>query len=148
MITRPVFSSASYASNSSSVSSSIRTNVTARSAADFGARFCVMSMRNSNDCVASGPNRATSSFSRFTVTPAVKRSTGPRSWRTRQRAGIARRRVVRKMTDESVAEAAARYERGASLAKVAGAVGVHERTITREFRRAGVSIRPRRNWRP
>ena len=63
-------------------------------------------------------------------------------------AGITRRRVVRKMTDESVAVAAARYEQGASLAKVAGAFGVHERTITREFRKAGVSIRPRRGWCP
>ena len=34
------------------------------------------------------------------------------------RAGIARRRVFRKMTDESVALAAARYEQGASLAVV------------------------------
>ena len=65
-----------------------------------------------------------------------------------ERAGIAQRRVVRKMTDESVAEATARYERGASLAKVAGAFGVHERTIMREFRRAGVSIRTRRSGRP
>lgn len=63
-------------------------------------------------------------------------------------AGITRRRVVRKMTDESVAVAAARYEQGASLAKVAAAFGVHERTITRAFRKAGVSIRPRRGWCP
>ena len=65
-----------------------------------------------------------------------------------ERAGIARRRVVRKMTDESVAEAAERYERGASLSKVACAFGVHERTITKEFQRAEVSIRPRRGWCP
>ena len=32
------------------------------------------------------------------------------------RVGIARRRVVRKMTNESVAQAAARYEQGASIA--------------------------------
>ena len=65
-----------------------------------------------------------------------------------ERAGIARRRVVRKMPDQSVAEATAQYEQGASLAKLAGAFGVYERTITREFRRAGVAIRPRRGWRP
>ncbi|MHB1988526.1 MAG: helix-turn-helix domain-containing protein [Acidimicrobiales bacterium] len=63
------------------------------------------------------------------------------------RAGIARRRVVRKMTDESVALAAARYEQGASLALVASEFGVHQRTLTRELRRAGASIRPRRGWR-
>jgi AraC-like DNA-binding protein len=63
------------------------------------------------------------------------------------RAGIARRRVVRKMTDESVALAAAGYEQGASLALVASEFGVHQRTLTREFRRAGASIRPRRDWR-
>jgi hypothetical protein len=59
------------------------------------------------------------------------------------RAGIARRRVVRKMTDESVALAAARYEQGASLAVVASEFGVHQRTLAMELRRAGVLIRPR-----
>jgi transposase-like protein len=62
-------------------------------------------------------------------------------------AGIARRRVVRKMTDESVACAAARYEQGASLALVATEFGVHQRTVARELLRAGTSIRPRRGWR-
>jgi lambda repressor-like predicted transcriptional regulator len=63
------------------------------------------------------------------------------------RAGIARRRVVRKMTDKSVALAAARYARGASLALVASEFGVHQRTLAREFRRAGAPIRARRGWR-
>ena len=40
-------------------------------------------------------------------------------------AGVRRRRVVRKLTDESVALAAARHERGASLAVVASEFGVH-----------------------
>ena len=62
-------------------------------------------------------------------------------------AGIARRRVVRKMTDESVARAAARYAQGASLAVVANEFGVHQRTLARELRRAGASIRQRRGWR-
>ena len=63
------------------------------------------------------------------------------------RAGIARRRVVRKMTDESVALAAARYEQGASLAVVASEFGVHQRTLARELRQAGASIRLRCGWR-
>ena len=62
--------------------------------------------------------------------------------------GTARRRVVRKMTDESVATAAARYEQGASLAVVASQFGVHQRTLARELRRAKASIRPRRGWYP
>ena len=62
-------------------------------------------------------------------------------------AGVARRRVVRKMNDESVALAAARYEQGASLAVVASEFGVHQRTLARELRRAGASLRPRRGWR-
>ena len=65
-----------------------------------------------------------------------------------ERTGIARRRVTRKMTEESVGLAAVRYEAGASLAAVARAFGVHDRTLAREFRRAGVSIRPRRGWHP
>jgi len=60
--------------------------------------------------------------------------------------GVARRRVVRKMTDESVVLAAARYEQGASLAVVASEFGVHQRTLARELRRAGAAIRPRRGW--
>jgi len=61
-------------------------------------------------------------------------------------ADVARRRVVRKMTDESVALAAERYEQGASLAVVADEFGVHQRTLARELRRTGASIRPRRGW--
>ena len=52
------------------------------------------------------------------------------------------------MTDDSVALAAAQYEAGSSLAVVASAFGVHERTLAREFRWAGVSIRFRPGWRP
>jgi lambda repressor-like predicted transcriptional regulator len=61
-------------------------------------------------------------------------------------ADIARRRVVRKMTDESVAFAAARYEQGASLAVVAREFEVHQRTLARELRKAGAPIRLRRGW--
>ena len=61
-------------------------------------------------------------------------------------AGIIRRRVIRKMTDESVACAAARYAEGASLAVVASEFRVHQRTLARELRMTGASIRPRRGW--
>lgn len=60
------------------------------------------------------------------------------------RAGIQRRRVARKMTDDTVATAATRYGQGASLAVVAKEFDVHARTLAREFRQTGVSIRPRR----
>jgi len=59
------------------------------------------------------------------------------------RAGIERRRAARQMTDDSVARAATRYGRGASLAVVAKEFDVHARTLAREFRQARVSIRPR-----
>lgn len=59
------------------------------------------------------------------------------------RAGIERRRVVRKMTDNSVAMAATRYRDGIPLAIVAKEFDVHARTLAREFRQAGVAIRPR-----
>jgi len=49
--------------------------------------------------------------------------------------GVPRRRVVRKMTDVQVAEAAARYREGHSLAAVADQFNVDARTLGREFRR-------------
>jgi len=51
------------------------------------------------------------------------------------------------MTDDSVALAASRYEQGKSLAFVANEFGPDARTLAREFRRAGTSIRSRRGWR-
>ena len=60
---------------------------------------------------------------------------------------VPRRRVVRKMTDAQVAEAAVRYLNGYSLTTVAEEFTVHARTLAREFRKAGVAIRPRRGWR-
>jgi len=62
------------------------------------------------------------------------------------RTDVVRRRAGRKMTDVSVARAATRYGEGASLAVVAQEFGVHGRTLAREFRRAGVSIRLPRGW--
>ena len=60
--------------------------------------------------------------------------------------GVPRRRVVRKLTDTKVAEAAVSYLDGHSLAAVAREFGVDARTLAREFRRAGVAIRRRRGW--
>jgi hypothetical protein len=62
--------------------------------------------------------------------------------------GVTRRKVVRKMTNRSVARAAKRYLSGESLKAVAARFGVDTRTLAREFGRAGVSIRPRRGWPP
>ena len=51
--------------------------------------------------------------------------------------GVARRRVVRKMTDLTVHRAATRYESGESLKTVAATFGVDARTLARELKRAG-----------
>jgi len=59
---------------------------------------------------------------------------------------VPRRRVVRKMTDPPVAEAAARYRQGHSLAAVADQFNIDARTLAREFRKAGIAIRPRPGW--
>ena len=59
---------------------------------------------------------------------------------------VPRRRVVRKMTDTLVADAAAMYRDGHSLATVADEFRVDTRTLGREFRKAGIPIRPRRGW--
>ena len=63
-----------------------------------------------------------------------------------ERRGIERRRVVRKMTDRSVHQAARRYATGEPLKVVALKVGVDVRTLAREFDRAGIATRPRRGW--
>lgn len=63
-----------------------------------------------------------------------------------ERRGVQRRKVVRKMTDDAVAKAAARYAEGLSLVAVANEVGVCDRTLRREFRQAGVPVRARRGW--
>ena len=60
--------------------------------------------------------------------------------------GVPRRRAVRKMTDALVADAAAMYRDGRSLATVARESNVDARTLGREFRRAGVLVRPRQGW--
>jgi hypothetical protein len=60
--------------------------------------------------------------------------------------GVPRRRVVRKMTDRTVHDAAVQYQLGHSLADVASAFRVHPRTLARELRLAGVALRPRNGW--
>lgn len=59
------------------------------------------------------------------------------------RAGVARRRTARKMSDESVARAAVQYQAGASLTTVAERFGVHVRTLAKELRQSGAQLRPR-----
>ena len=60
--------------------------------------------------------------------------------------GVPRRRVVRKMTDALVAEAAVEYLDGHSLATVANKFNVAIRTLRREFSKAGIATRPRQGW--
>ncbi len=60
--------------------------------------------------------------------------------------GVPRRRVVRKMTDALVAEAAVEYLDGHSLAIVANKFNVAIRTLRREFTKAGIATRPRQGW--
>jgi AraC-like DNA-binding protein len=60
--------------------------------------------------------------------------------------GVPRRRVVRKMTDALVAEAAVEYHDGHSLATVANKFNVAIRTLRREFTKAGIATRPRQGW--
>ena len=60
--------------------------------------------------------------------------------------GVPRRRVVRKMTDALVAEAAVEYLDGHSLATVATKFDVAIRTLRREFTNAGIATRPRQGW--
>ncbi len=64
------------------------------------------------------------------------------------RSEVLRRKVARKLTDELVAAAAEQYALGDSLLTVANAFGVVERTLSREFKRAGVPIRSRRGQTP
>ena len=59
---------------------------------------------------------------------------------------VPRRRVVRKMTDALVAEAAADYHDGHSLATVANKFNVAIRTLRREFSKAGIATRPSQGW--
>jgi transposase-like protein len=61
---------------------------------------------------------------------------------------IERRKVARKMTDSIVQRAATSYRKGESLRMVAAQFDVDARTLAREFRRAGLPIRPRRGWPP
>ena len=60
--------------------------------------------------------------------------------------GVPRRRVVRKMTDALVAEAALEYLDGHSLATVANKFNVAIRTLRREFSKAAIPTRPRQGW--
>lgn len=63
-----------------------------------------------------------------------------------KRRGIARRANVRKLTDEQVQEAARYYGAGNSLVTTGRRFGVDASTVSREFRRARIVLRPRRGW--
>ena len=60
--------------------------------------------------------------------------------------GVQSRRTIRKLSAAKVVLAAARYAGGLSLESTAKVFGVSETTISREFRAAGIQIRPRRGW--
>ena len=60
--------------------------------------------------------------------------------------GVERRAHVRKLTDEQVVRAAKLYATGLSLAAVGSRLGVDGQTIRKEFRTAGVPVRPRIGW--
>ena len=63
-----------------------------------------------------------------------------------ERRGVAPRRQGHKMNDDSVTVAVQRYEGGLSLAAVAAEFGVHQPTLARELRAAGMPLRPRNGW--
>ncbi len=58
-------------------------------------------------------------------------------------AGIKLRAKTRRLIDTQVAEAADRYQAGATLAQLAAHYGVGQETIRRELHQAGVELRPR-----
>ena len=60
--------------------------------------------------------------------------------------GVDRRRTHRVLTNDDVARAAALYSGGQSLKATGSLFGVDAETIRREFKKAGVAIRPRRGW--
>lgn len=57
--------------------------------------------------------------------------------------GISRRKVVRRMNDDLVAQAKTRYESGVSLARVAREFSVSPGTLRREFMKIEIAIRAR-----
>jgi AraC-like DNA-binding protein len=64
------------------------------------------------------------------------------------RRGVPRPPNTRKMTDRTVRQAATWYQTGESLKTVAARFGVDPRTRAREFKKAGIQVRPRRGWSP
>lgn len=63
-----------------------------------------------------------------------------------KRRGVARRTNIRKLTDQQVQEATRYYRAGDSLLTTGKRFGVDASTISREFKQAGVPLRPRRGW--
>ena len=63
-----------------------------------------------------------------------------------ERHGVPRRACTRRLTDADVQQAAWHYAAGESLLDVGRRYEVDPATIAREFRTAGIKIRPRRGW--
>jgi len=63
-----------------------------------------------------------------------------------ERQGIDRRRCVRRLTDAEIETAASFYRDAHSLKTTAIQFAVDAETLRREFRKAGVDVRPRRGW--
>jgi hypothetical protein len=62
------------------------------------------------------------------------------------RRGVQRRSVAKQWDHKKLASAARSYADGSSLATIAAQFGLDPSTVANRFRRAGVSIRPRRGW--
>jgi len=65
-----------------------------------------------------------------------------------ERQGVDRRRCLRRMADTEVTHAALIYAEGHSLKTTAAHFGVDAETLRREFKKAGIHVRPRRGWAP
>ena len=63
-----------------------------------------------------------------------------------ERQGVDRRRCLRRLTDAEVETAACIYTDGNSLKTTATYFAVDAETLRREFKTAGVAIRPRNGW--
>jgi len=60
--------------------------------------------------------------------------------------GVPRRSEATIWDDNALREAAELYATGLSLADVANRFGIDAQTVANRFRRAGVTVRPRRGW--
>jgi lambda repressor-like predicted transcriptional regulator len=61
---------------------------------------------------------------------------------------IRRLHALTDWADDTLREAAELYKTGSSLADVAARYGIDPKTVASRFKRAGVTVRPRRGWPP